>query len=512
MSQASGDPRGEQRMVVCDQCGTHQDPAQAFCDSCNAVLRWSPGTPAPAPSARPAPERTPVAQGAPGAPGQLPPEQGPAGHLPPEQPLHGRTAASAPAAPSGPADPWNASPAGGGYGAPPAGSGYGYPPRADGFGPPPGAGGFGPPPGAAPAASAPWAGPSAHGTHSGGHAMNDDTLETATPAVWPGGAGAALPAQEPPATAAAAGGRPPVQDPGIDTERARALLVPLADPRAPQDLPPSVAPVLPGRPEPARPQVRTVGEQPFQGGIACPWCATPNPPERHFCSRCAMSMGAGPENAARRSWWRRMVDYRNREEPWAGDRPRLRRQLGRILRWVAGAAAIALVVTGLFHAGEGIDAVRDHFSKRVAVAPDSYKASHSYEHQGPGLAFDKVSNTWWGPGYSGSGQGQWLEAHFQEPVTLLDVGITPGESTHADTLSKSALPHRVEATITTDDGKVSTKELLLDPSSGFQSRDFRFHDVTSVRFTLETAYNTDGKKQVAIAEIEFFGASQDGAS
>ncbi|WP_250306704.1 hypothetical protein, partial [Streptomyces sp. A 4/2] len=39
-------------------------------------------------------------------------------------------------------------------------------------------------------------------------------------------------------------------------------------------------------------------------------------------------------------------------------------------------------------------------------------------------------------------------------VTLLNIGITAGESTHADTLSKSALPHRVQARITEDSGKV----------------------------------------------------------
>ena len=69
---------------------------------------------------------------------------------------------------------------------------------------------------------------------------------------------------------------------------------------------------------------------------------------------------------------------------------------------------------------------------------------------------------------------------------------------------------RIEASITMDDGKVVTKELVLDQASGFQQRDFRFHDVRTVRFTLETAYNTSDKKQVAIAEIEFFGPSQGG--
>jgi len=32
-------------------------------------------------------------------------------------------------------------------------------------------------------------------------------------------------------------------------------------------------------------------------------------------------------------------------------------------------------------------------------------------------------------------------------------------------------------------------------------------EVTAVRFTIESAYQTSGSKQVAIAEIEFFGRS-----
>jgi hypothetical protein len=298
----------------------------------------------------------------------------------------------------------------------------------------------------------------------------------------------------------------------INAERARALLVPVADPQGEPDRPSSVAPVLPGRPAPMRPEVRTLGEQDLQGGIACPWCGTPNRPDRHFCSRCAMSMAASSEEGVRLPWWRRVFDYRNRELPWGGARPRLRWQIGRILRWIVWAAVLGLVVTGLFHVDDAYNAVRDHFATRVSVAPDSSKASRSYPSHGAGLAFDKVSNTWWGPGVAGTGQGEWLEADFQEPVNLLNIGFTCGESTHADTLSKSALPHRIQARITMDDGKVVTQDLILDQVSGFQQRNFQFRNVRSVRFNLETAYGIGAKKQVAIAEIEFFGPSQGGDS
>ncbi|WP_326692243.1 carbohydrate-binding protein [Streptomyces sp. NBC_01795] len=266
-------------------------------------------------------------------------------------------------------------------------------------------------------------------------------------------------------------------------------------------------PVLPGRPAPARPEVRVPGEPENQGGIACPWCHLANRPDRHFCARCAMPMAQGPENPALRPWWRRMLDHRNREAPWAGDRPRLRRQLGRVLRWVGLAVVLALVAWALFQTPRAVSAVRDHFSKRAPLAPDYYKASRSYSGHGPDKAFDVVSNSWWGPGITQSAEGEWLEARFQDPVRLLDIGITPGRSTHAEDQGKSALPHRIDARITTDDGKTTTREIVLDDGTGFQRRPFRAQNVTAVRFTIRSAYRADAEKQVSIAEIEFFGPS-----
>ncbi|MBP0462206.1 zinc ribbon domain-containing protein, partial [Streptomyces montanisoli] len=292
----------------------------------------------------------------------------------------------------------------------------------------------------------------------------------------------------------------------------RALLVPVDEPQARPEREQPVAPVLPGRPEPVRPGVRAPGEQQIQGGIPCPWCGTTNRPDRHFCTRCAMRMSESPDGGARAPWWRRLFDRDNREQPWAGERPRLRWQFGRIVKYVVWAAVLGLAVWGVTNIGTGVSAVRDHFANRASIAPDTFKASHSYSHHSPKLAFDKYSNTWWGPGYAESGQGEWIEAHFQQPVNLLDVGITSGESAHADSLSKSARPHRMQALVTTDDGKTHTMDLILDQTSGFQSRAFRYHNVTSVRFTLGTAYGTGPKKQVAIAEIEFFGPSQGGSA
>ncbi|MDX3170325.1 zinc ribbon domain-containing protein, partial [Streptomyces scabiei] len=293
-----------------------------------------------------------------------------------------------------------------------------------------------------------------------------------------------------------------------DADRARSLLVPVADPepRAPAE--PAVAPVLPGRPDVQRPQVRTPGpEFGTDGGVPCPWCGTPTRPDRHFCARCAMPMAGRAETPGRLPWWRRLLIGRDTQTPWAGDRPRLRRGFGAILNWVVAAVVLTLVVTLAFKADDGYRAARDHFAKRASVVPDTFKASRSFPGHKPDLAFDTYSNTWWGPGVTQSGEGEWLEAHFEEPIRLLDVVITPGVSKQADQRSESARPHRIEATVTAADGSKSTRMLTLDQAAGGQSRKFRVGDAKSVRFTIRSSYGADDKKQVAIAEIEFFGRS-----
>ncbi|MFF4849560.1 NADase-type glycan-binding domain-containing protein [Streptomyces sp. NPDC001194] len=294
------------------------------------------------------------------------------------------------------------------------------------------------------------------------------------------------------------------------SDRARSLLVPVADPEVPQPGPAAVAPVLPGRPDADRPTVRAPGEQPgIEGGPPCRWCATPNRPDRHYCVRCAMPLAETGEAAApgRAPWWRRLFDGRHRETPWAGDRPRLRRVFDRIGTWTALAVVVTLAILGFVYLPAGIQATRDHFAKRAPVAPDRVAASRSYPGHQPELVFDKRGNTWWGPGVSQSGQGEWIEATFGEPTRLLDLIITPGVSARADKTGESALPHRVTATITGKDGKVTTRRLTLDQGAGGQRRPFPVGEVTKVRFTVDSSHTTSADKQVVIAEIEFFGPS-----
>ncbi|MEV7090538.1 zinc ribbon domain-containing protein [Streptomyces sp. NPDC093085] len=327
----------------------------------------------------------------------------------------------------------------------------------------------------------------------------------------PAGAAASpeIPDMDDTAPTPAASAPPASPSPDEAALRARALLVPVAEPEGRQPEP-EVAPVLPGVPAAARPKMQSATVEPAdETGPPCPWCSTGNRPDRHFCRRCAMSLadrpGGTPE--ARRPWWRRIWWAGDRPAPWAGDRPRLRRGISRVFTWIAAGLALSLVVWGLFNVGTAYDAVRDHFAKRAPADPDAYAASRSFKDHDVKNVFDKVSNSWWGPGVSQSAEGEWVEARWAQPTRLLDVLITPGISTRASDLPESAQPRRLEAIITTADGKKTTREITLDRASGAQRRKFRVADVSSVRFVIKTAYNAGPDKQVSIAEIEFFGRS-----
>ncbi|WP_328828015.1 zinc ribbon domain-containing protein [Streptomyces sp. NBC_00252] len=479
----------------CAECGTRAEPGQSFCDACGAVLSWT--------------DRAGARTGAPAE--------------------RGEAAGGAPATGGDPG--WDAFSESDGAGLPranrpqPQGSSTAEDPaarldalslRLDALA----AGDPRDPVGAATRQDPPHGDASANDATvplTSGRPTTPQPSGGSTPHPAPHGTTDPAPAPDPTTTPSTTDTAPtqPVPaapEPESEAERARRLLVPVNDPEPRQA--PSVAPVLPGRPVAARPQsVRAPGIDPGAvGGIPCPWCATANRPDRHYCTRCAMPMAGDEHTPGRLPWWRRLLAFRTGEIPWAGDRPRLRRTFDRILTWLVAAIVLTLLIVLAVHIPQGVQAAKDHFAKRAPVSPDRVTASRSFPGHKPELAFDKLNNTWWGPGVSQSGEGQWLEARFDEPTRLLDVLITPGVSTRPDQLGQSALPHRIEALITTADGKTIKRQLTLDQGAGAQRRAFRVGKVLSVRFTIESAYGISGKKQVAISEIEFFGPSSGGSS
>ncbi|MGW0085403.1 NADase-type glycan-binding domain-containing protein [Streptomyces sp. NPDC003393] len=474
----------------CAECGSRAEPGQSFCEACGAVLSWGEQERAAAAAGRggAAPThatahasvaasdvRAVDAVGGSGSVGGDPGETSPV------------ASPTEPAAPASP-DSSDSSPARGGV-SPRSGTDPSPPSRdplsPDTAPPHPGGGSVSPAP----------SGPDSPGDtfpDPTGTLTSDDTSPTVPVA---------------PARPASHTGEPE----GMTT-RARRLLVPVADPEPRPDEPVSVTPVLPGRPVPRRPQVvQGPGEEPGAlGGIPCPWCATPNRPDRHFCVRCALPMAGDGQVAGRLPWWRRILARGDRDAPWAGERPPLRRAFDRILGWLGAAVVLTLLIVLAVNIPKGVQATRDHFARRAPVAPDRWAASRSFPGHKPASAFDNINNTWWGPGVSQSGQGQWIEARFDQPTRLLDLIITPGESPRADKISHSALPHRIEARITHPSGKTETRGITLDQGAGPQRRAFRVGEVIAVRFTIESSYGISAQKQVAIAEIEFFGPSHSG--
>ncbi|MFE0648586.1 zinc ribbon domain-containing protein [Streptomyces sp. NPDC059534] len=451
---------------------------QSFCDSCGAFLRWdtpagaAPSADRPAVPSAPAPaaDLSPSAGSSPGAEGATAADPARADD---------RSSADGPA--NGAAA--GATPPDGGRREERAAARSGETPDVAGARPVPAA----PEPGATDPAAAPRSGAFSR-VPDDRSAVGPEEVTAPLPAVT---ASQEAPAAPPvPAPAPVPEARPASDGPS-DT-LVRSLLVPVPGNRTPE--PAVAAPVLPARPEAARPAVRAAeAPVPVQGGTPCPACALANTPGRHFCRFCATPMV--PE---------RLSDA---EGPYAGRRPGLARDRSRwILRAVVATAVVAVVVGGIVGGPPAARAVQDHFATRVPAHPVAWAASHSAPRQDPKLAGDGYSNTWWGTGYSGDSAGQYLEATFAEPTDLLSLLITPGSSKNTTQADGQATPRTFDLVVRDSSGATHVSHHRIN-DGGTQRVDFRVRDALSVRLVLGTAWRADPRKQVAIAELEFFGRS-----
>ncbi|MCX5395199.1 hypothetical protein [Streptomyces sp. NBC_00094] len=272
----------------------------------------------------------------------------------------------------------------------------------------------------------------------------------------------------------------------------RSLLVPVPGNRPAE--PAVAAPVLPARPEAARPASRAAAAPaPVAGGTPCPACSTANTPGRHFCRFCATPMV--PERLS------------TAEGPYAGRRPGLARDRSRwIARALIATAVVTVVVGGVIGGPPAARAVQDHFATRVPVHPVAWVASHAAPRQDPKLAGDGYSNTWWGTGYAGDSAGQYLEARFAEPTDLLSLLITPGSSKNTTQADGQATPRTFDLVVKDSSGETHVSHHRIN-DGGTQRVDLRVRDALSVQLVLRTAWRADPRKQVAVAELEFFGRS-----
>ncbi|WP_370410047.1 hypothetical protein [Streptomyces fradiae] len=293
-----------------------------------------------------------------------------------------------------------------------------------------------------------------------------------------------------PATPAA---DPVAPESGAGNTVARSLLVPVPE-HAEDEAPPVAAPVLPARPGAAAPVVRAAAAPaPVRDGVPCPACASVNERGRHFCRSCATPMVPETLDTA--------------DGPYAGRRPGLVRDRSRwIVRALIGAGVVAVVVGGIVGGPPAARAVQDHFATRVPVHPVAWTASHTAPKRDAKLAGDGYSDTWWGTGYGGDSAGQFLEARFGEPTDLLNVLITPGSSKNTTQADGQAGPRTFDLAVTDSSGTTRVTHHRLN-DGGTQRLDLRVRDALSVRLVLGTAWRADPRKQVAVAELEFFGRS-----
>lgn len=290
--------------------------------------------------------------------------------------------------------------------------------------------------------------------------------------------------------------------PAAEKERARALIVPVGDPRAA-----ATGPVLPGHPEVTLPYVVLMPETDDSGGRPCPWCTAANPVDRYFCRRCAMSLAEEPGSAHR--WWRRLLGWWGRAIPFAGERPRLPRDPGQLFRWMAALiVVIAVLSAATLWGGDAVAAVENHFARSHLQPVATMTASSSDTTRPVWNLHDGYNNTWWGDGVTGRGTGVHLDATFAQPQDPLDIVITPGAGIAQDAFTAESSPQTIGLTMTSADGKTTSKTLSLVDSPGPQTFAVQGSDITRARLTIESSYlGSSPKSEVAITEIEFFTKS-----
>ena len=286
-------------------------------------------------------------------------------------------------------------------------------------------------------------------------------------------------------------------------------------PVADQSQDPGIIAVLPGKPDPIAPQRRDAeGLDDLDAGIQCQWCGTRNPPERHFCRRCGQRLAYAPVESKRPSWWRRLIFFwRNRPLPFAGQRPRLRRGPGGVIRpLIWGVVLIVLIVVVVQEYSPVSKNVRDHFAKPNEISNWTIAASHEDQNHAAKMLHDTYSDTWWGSGYSPQNtNGVALTVTFTQPANLLDLGITPGAGTAADTFGTQGSPETIDVELIPIPGKGAPIKhtFTLDDQPGFQKFQLRGDDIRQVVLTVTSSYeatSTDPAKaqETAISELEFY--------
>ena len=258
------------------------------------------------------------------------------------------------------------------------------------------------------------------------------------------------------------------------------------------------------------------------GDLICGQCGEGNDPVRHFCRRCGNSLDEAIAIRLPwyRRFFSRLFGVRTREAGWRPHRVGPPNVMGLVWRIVRLAIA-ALIVVGLlafllvpsFHnlvvdrVTSTVTTVRKavfpHFD---AVYATGASASTSTAGHLPTLMIDKFNNTYWAA--QAKDPAPYLKVSFHDPVDLAEIGFDSGAAgtAAADDFLTQPRPHNVHLVFSNG----TTKDLTLKDEDPKVAKNAQFYpieakQVTFVEIHIMSVYATAGASpsSVALAEVEF---------
>jgi hypothetical protein len=451
-------------VIVCKQCGHHNEDNDTFCGSCGKFLEWTG-------------ERVAVAQPEPEPPAPEPePEPAHVGLIDRVKHAVGiEESAPEPAPTPAPPAPVVA------------------PALATAAAPPPEP--------TAPAPRVVWTVPVTSATANASVAPPAPPVAAPAPAAAPVLAGVAAPAA-----------------PAVSAAPAAVSVVQPDEPMSRR--PTSIAPTV-TRPRPA---ARTM-EAPTRrhpGDLICGQCGEGNDPTRHFCRRCGSSLDEAI--AVRLPWYRRFFNrvfgVKTREAGWRPHRvgpPNVLGMVWRILRLaivaIIAVALLAFLLVPSFHnlvvnrVTTAVTTVRKAiFPHYDAVYATGASASTSIAGHLPNLAIDKFNNTYWAA--RAGDPGAFLKVSFHDPVDLAQIGFDSGAAgtTPVDDFLAQPRPHVVHLVFsngTTADLTLKDEDPKVAKNAQFYAIDARQVSFVEIHITSVYAPAGASPSSVAIAEVEF---------
>jgi hypothetical protein len=280
--------------------------------------------------------------------------------------------------------------------------------------------------------------------------------------------------------------------------------------------------VLPQESDPVRTAVRTVAPTRAlrPGDRICGECGEGNAPTRKFCSRCGESLAAA--TTVRPPWWRRLR-RRGPRSVKATDRPRNdkkgkngksgRRPVGTFVRRYAFVVVLlfglatsvypplrTFVTTKAGEARAGIARVIGGATLNPVRPTSVAKTTTESPGHPASAAFDQFKNTYWAAPWGNDAPQPTVSVDLGKPTALGKVIVTSGAAGDFAGHSRPSIllfaySNEKSDTVTLRDTP-EPQEISL--GSGFAA--------TTVRVQVVQVFETAGADDVALTELEFFGA------